>query len=594
MQSNSVVEKEKFSWLVIRFAIAAWHLIALVFLVHSVRYRNVFSLGVGLVILLWSLVVLLALRKNLKWGSFLFFILPFPMVVLMTLFGGIYSFLPLGFFVMPLVFFVMGGVKRGLVWNLAFILLLVLMIGIKLIFPSVLKVLLPQLIGITLGFPFLTAMLFFYQREIERNRKYLEYQLYRDGLTGLPNRSQLLKDLSEKPDGILFLINVDRFREINDLFGPRDGDLLLILLAKVFEKMFPHLDHRFYKLTGDEFAYFFQLNLLEDQEETVTGLAKLIVQGVQRKDFKLGEHVFHLQVSVGIANSQLTGQQDSLLSVADMALKRAKLEDLGFFYFKEIYQVQDLYKENLKWLHHLLRALEDSRIRAFYQPIYNVKTQRVDKYECLIRMILEDGTVISPFFFLGIAAKARLQSKLTQEMFRQAFKTFYIRAEDFSINLSVPEILDPFSRESILETLDAYPEVRKRLIIEVLETDQIQDYEAVSYFLEQLKKRGCRIAVDDFGSGFSNFEYLTNLPIDYLKIDGSLVKNIAVNKKDYLICKTISQFAKNLGLKTVAEFVENDEIYQKSLQLGVDYTQGYFIGKPEPDLLSENWTFEDK
>ncbi len=575
----------------LRIFIVLWILMGVLFCVFFGFLKGSIYLFLGLSMLVWfSGLFFLSFRKiEVDFLSSLAIIPSFLLLVPFSFLGGSISFLSIGFFSIPVALFFFKGSRKGLIWFLSFIFVFALLMGIVSLFPSHAPI--GMLIAVLCAIFYLGTLIFFYQREREKQDKRLWDQMYMDKLTGLPNRESLMEDLSVGEDQVLFLINVDGFREINDVFGPRVGDAVLVLLSKNLEELFPRVKYRLYKLAGDEFAFLFELEEDNLQDSILSGIAKLIAEGVARERFEVEGHPVRVRVSIGIANSQLV-EMGHLLASADMALKKAKSDHTDFVYFKKIHRTRDDYEKNLKWMLLLLEAVEDQRILAFYQPIYNLETRKVDKYECLIRLILPNGQVIAPFFFLDVASKAKLMSVLTKEMFRQAFETFYSRTEEFSVNLSINEILDPIAREMVLEMLDAYPDVRERLVIEFLETDEIRDYQTVLYFIEQIKKRGCRVAIDDFGSGFSNFKYLANLPIDYLKIDGSLIKNIAEDPKYYSICETIIGFAQKIGLKTIAEFVADEPIYNKVKSLGVDYVQGYFIGKPIPEPLSGDWKFE--
>lgn len=225
-------------------------------------------------------------------------------------------------------------------------------------------------------------------------------------------------------------------------------------------------------------------------------------------------------------------------------------------------------------------------ILPFFQPILNIKTNKIEKFECLIRLIDEDGKAVEPFFFLDIAKKVKIYNKLTMVVIEKAFKVFKENSYEFSINLSIEDILNEELELFLLEKIEQY-RVGSRLILEIVETEEIENFKPIQVFCQKLRTFGCKIAIDDFGTGYSNFEYLAKLDVDIIKIDGSLIKNIQSDNGAHLIANTIHTFSKNIKAKTVAEYVENREILTILKEMGVDYAQGYHIGRPAEELKND-------
>jgi len=216
----------------------------------------------------------------------------------------------------------------------------------------------------------------------------------------------------------------------------------------------------------------------------------------------------------------------------------------------------------------------------FFQPLVNNKTLKYEKYEALVRMIDKDGSVISPFFFLDIAKQTKQYSRITKIMLDKSFAQFADREESFSINLTAEDILNSEIAQHIVSLLEKYPQTGNRVVFEIVESESIESYDEVMDFINRVKQMGCRIAIDDFGTGYSNFEYLIKLKADFIKIDGSLIKNIISSKESFVVVSVIVSFAQQMGIKTVAEFVENGEILKVLQELGVDYSQGYHFSPP--------------
>ncbi len=196
-------------------------------------------------------------------------------------------------------------------------------------------------------------------------------------------------------------------------------------------------------------------------------------------------------------------------------------------------------------------------------------------------MIDEKGNIVSPFFFLEIAKKAKLYSKITKLVIDKTLKVFKYEC---SINLTTDDIMDNNTRKYIYNILKNYP-YPQNITFEITETEEIIDFKLVNSFIEKVKKYGVKISIDDFGTGYANFKYIIDLSVDYIKIDGSLIKNIETNRESKLIVEAIIAFSKKLGIKTIVEFVSTKEIYNEVISLGADYSQGYYIGKPKATLI---------
>lgn len=202
---------------------------------------------------------------------------------------------------------------------------------------------------------------------------------------------------------------------------------------------------------------------------------------------------------------------------------------------------------------------------------------------------LKDGDkVVSPYFFLDISKKSNQYAQITKTVIKKACKTFSNLPYEFSVNISYEDIEDPEFYDFIKEVVTKN-QVEKKIVFEILEDENVKNYDILIEFVDKVKELGCKVAIDDFGSGYSNFEHLLKMNIDYLKIDASLIKNIAKDESSYKITKTIVDFAKSLQLKTIAEFVENKEIFDIVKELECDFSQGYYFSAPlkNPDYSVE-------
>lgn len=393
-----------------------------------------------------------------------------------------------------------------------------------------------------------------------------------DSLTNLPNRQKLLLDLEEHHPYGCALFNIDNFKEMNDFFGIIAGDTLLCKVADWFKEMglFP------YRIGGDEFVILFYENLTQDKlhSRIVTLLSAL-----DEERFSVESETLNIRMSVGVA----TGIE-KLLIRADIALHTAQERKIPIAFYEESENIEKQFQTNIAMAATIRKALANGRIVCHYQPIMNIETGKIDKYETLVRMIDEEGSMIGPLQFLPIAKKTKLYPRITKEVLHQACHLFSSRDEEFSINLSIDDIHEPSTVQEILSTISKTG-TASRIVFEILESDGIENYGEVAQFTNEVKKLGAKVAIDDFGTGYSNFEHILKLNVDYIKIDGSLIREIADNPRHQIIVQTIIEFAQKMGAKTIAEFVSDERIFNTLQSYGIDYSQGYFTGKPQ-ELLN--------
>ena len=274
------------------------------------------------------------------------------------------------------------------------------------------------------------------------------------------------------------------------------------------------------------------------------------------------------------------GGLQKMLAYADMALKDAKKKAT----YIEIYQGKELeskHKEDLQCYQMLLDALDHNRVIPFLQPLVPLQNPNLPlKYESLVRLIDAQGNIVPPSNFLRVAKQNRIYYKITKAMLNQAFEIIQQHKLSLSVNLSMADITNEKTTQMIFEKLESF-EYCTHLTFELLETEDFKDYKRVYEFCVKAKTYGVSLALDDFGSGYSNFSHIIHLPIDYIKIDASLISNIARDYASRLMVEVIVLLAKKIGVKTVAEFVSSQEIMQTVGDLGVDYAQGFYLGKPE-------------
>jgi diguanylate cyclase (GGDEF)-like protein len=413
------------------------------------------------------------------------------------------------------------------------------------------------------------------------HKKELYNLLYTDNLTKLPNRAKLIDELQHKSIKLqaVAILDINSFKEINDFFGLRIGDYILNEIAKLINSYIDNSHMKLYKFPSDTYC----ITYTKNNQKLFTKVIKEIHEIIYKKVFLIDQHEIDTRITSGISFSH----KNNKLITADIALQSAKKENKDFVIFYEDLDKFQEYENNMLWTKKLKNAFLEDKIVVYYQPLVNNKTLEIEKYECLVRMIDENNDIISPFFFLDISKKSKQYTKITKIVIEKAFKKFNNLDFEFAVNISYEDIADPDFLRFIKNALKTY-KVKDKVVFEILEDENIKNYELLIDFISEIKSLGCKVAIDDFGSGYSNFEHLLKMKVDYLKIDASLIKNIAIDENSYKITKTIIEFAKNLNLQTVAEYVENEDIYKIVKNLGADYSQGYYFSQPlkSPELLN--------
>ena len=413
----------------------------------------------------------------------------------------------------------------------------------------------------------------------ELNKK-LAHQLYVDHLTGQLNRHALLRDLHQESFYAIILLNINNFKEINDFYGHEIGDQVILSISNTIQDEIKNYPMRLYKMPSDEYA----IALLKPMSgHECESLSQSILRNIQTMHYDFSGIHIHITLTMGInmfINSSKSNDFSTQLINADMALKEAKKRRKSYLIYNENMHIKQEYQHNILWSKKVNDAINEDRFVLYYQPIYDAAGNIVE-YEALIRMVDSDNTVISPYHFLQAAKHSNLYHHLTKFVISTAFSFVESTQSRVSINFSVHDILDNATVEFFLYKLN-HSKHSNQIIIELLESDGIDNYSEVSSFIKQVKEYGVRIAVDDFGTGYSNFSHILRLNVDLLKIDGSLIKNIDTDTNAQTVVSAIVHFSQQLGLKTVAEFVHTESVYQKCLELNVDYFQGYYLSEPKP------------
>jgi diguanylate cyclase (GGDEF)-like protein len=412
-------------------------------------------------------------------------------------------------------------------------------------------------------------------KELVAQNEKLYYQLYTDRLTSLKNRKALLRDIENIKKPVLVVVDIDAFKGINDLYGEHIGNLVIKAVSEILKKLVLYKSCKLYRIGADQFALLKEAEFdIKRCEETISD----IILAVNYKPLDIIDYDITIRVNVTVGVSQ---EKYNTLESADMALKKAKTERLKYVIYTEDCSLDKEYRNDVEWTKIIERAIESNNVVMYFQPIVD-SDEKIVKYEALIRIV--DGEMIyAPIHFLDIAKKVKFYQDLAKIVIQKSFAKAHELQVNININLSIEDVINVDLIKYIEDELKD-KNIAHLITFELLENESIKDYIKVISFIDKMTAMGCRIAIDDFGSGYSNFEYLLKFKPNYLKIDGSLVKNIHTDKNSLLIVKTINQFAHSLGMKTVAEFVHCQEVFDILQELNVDEYQGYYFSPPKKEI----------
>ena len=415
-------------------------------------------------------------------------------------------------------------------------------------------------------------------RSFQRHEE-LEYHLSTDAITTLPNRIVLLDKLAQNSKATLALINLDRFNDINEIYGISVGDGVLQKYAEwLLQKTVLCEMYSLYKLSSDEYALIFSDKLSLQQCEAC---ADELIQATANEKFLVNEIEISLSITIGMACGF-----EHIIEHATAALKHAKSKRKSYELYVDQTNPKD-HANNIVLYKKIKEAIEQDRVVPFFQPIVDNKTKKIVKYEALMRILDQDESVLNPASFLEFAKITRLYKQLTKVMVEKVFAKLQSCTLPVSINLSTEDLLNTQLADYLEEMILQY-DIGKKVIFEILESEGIDNYNIVHAFMERFKVLQCRFAIDDFGAGYSNFDHLLKLKIDILKIDASLIKNLPTDPNARLFVEHINSFAQKIGFETVAEFVADEAIYDEVRRIGIDCSQGYHFYQPIADIIDGN------
>jgi len=416
-----------------------------------------------------------------------------------------------------------------------------------------------------------------------------------DPLTDLANRRKFMMEFEKslqtsiryKHNNALLYLDLDEFKDINDTSGHGAGDELLQAVAETLKNVIRYTD-LVARLGGDEFA----ILIPETDEVGAVILAKKIIAELAKIKLSYGEINHKVSTSIGIVHYPYNDTDiHELMGFADLAMYKAKANGKATYHtFSANDKTKELLETRVLWKHKIENALEKNLFILYFQPIMNIKTNTIQHYEVLIRMRESDTDEINlPDKFIEIAEETGLINTIDHYVIRHSMmKLAELQNQGITaklaINLSGAVVDNKLLLPLLKRTISQYNINPENLIFEITETAAVSNFQQAKLLMVEIKKLGCQFSLDDFGVGFSSFNYLRELPIDIIKIDGIFIKDLDKNADDQLFVKALVDVAKGLGKKTIAEYVENKEILTILDAFGVDYAQGYYIGRPDSQM----------
>ncbi len=429
----------------------------------------------------------------------------------------------------------------------------------------------------------------------------ISYQASHDALTGLINRREFENRLVAGVDALkadpaqvhaLIYLDLDQFKVVNDTFGHTAGDELLCQLAEILQANIRSTD-TVSRLGGDEFG----ILLAHCDQKRAMQVAETIRSAIEGYRFEWQDSFTTIRASLGVVI--VTADTESvadIMSSADVACYSAKDKGRNQVH---LYLDSDasLRHEEMKWVSRITRAVDDERFELYYQPIIGIDPSGEQRghYELLLRMRDENGQLINPSSFIPAAERYNLMSTLDRWVIRKSLKDLADTSHagearyTIAINLSGTSLSEDRFLDFVIKELGRYDLPAGAICFEITETAAISNLPRVVHFMQTLKGVGCKFSLDDFGSGLSSFTYLKTLPVDYLKIDGQFIANVAEDRVDESMVKAINDVGRALGIETIAERVETRKVFDKLGALGVSFAQGHYIARPDSVAAFRPW-----
>lgn len=408
----------------------------------------------------------------------------------------------------------------------------------------------------------------------------LEYIALRHDITAvMSDKKQLFDFLESNKFSVLILVQIEDYATLEKFYDKANvakiehtfGSSLLYLMPN------PWGFQRIYNLDNGLYAFAIDRRSCRASQQEIEEVLEKFLSNVKEYSVKIDAIEYDISVICSYTFGVFKVFED-----AKIGIENAIRDKKTIVYADGLSGIEyENALKNIETIRTIKVALDNQKIISYFQPIVNNETLKVEKYESLVRLVNEHGAILSPFHFLEVAKKGRYYARITKVVLANSFDVLRKTDKEISINLSAFDIENEDIREYVYMLLEQHSAMAKRVVFELLETEDMKDFQLILEFIKTVKAKGVQIAIDDFGTGYSNFERLLEYKPDILKIDGSLIKNILTNPTNRNIVETIVMFAQKQHMKTVAEFVEDETIFHVVKAMGIDYSQGYAFGKPE-------------
>ena len=408
----------------------------------------------------------------------------------------------------------------------------------------------------------------------------IEYIALEKDVTNIMKPQKLLEDLIDSQNiPMLMLAKIIDYETLKKFYGHKKiseiEDQFSVFLFTIMQTKFSFED--VFVLGDGSFAF------SQDKSKSIQDLSNIeksiqeIIYEVNKKDFIIDDIVYDISIMISFSYG------DNVFDNTLLGLKELESLKQDYICSNNLASMEhNKAQKNMQTLQLVNTAINNNKIVSYFQPIIDNKTQKIVKYESLVRLVNKEEQVLAPFFFLDVAKKGKFYSQITKIVLQNSFEALQKTDKSISMNLSALDIEKESISNFIFDILEKNKINANRVVFELLEDENIKDMNVVKRFITRVKNYGVKIAIDDFGAGYSNFERLLNYQPDILKIDASLVKNILKDDYSLAIVKTLVTFAKSQNIEIIAEYVENKEIFELLKSLHIEYSQGYYFGKPEP------------
>jgi len=416
-------------------------------------------------------------------------------------------------------------------------------------------------------------------------------KIFTDPLTRLYNRNYLneISPMLDLKKYSIAMLDLDKFKAINDTYGHKTGDFILSETSKIFKSSIRDSDILI-RYGGEEFLLFIYNR---GSDDSALKICERIRENINKQTFKYDTNELKAHISIGLhENPSLEKNINEAIKIADKMLYIAKSKGRN----RVICYNENAKKNiitNTKGIDFVKEALNDDRVICHYQPIYDHVKNEIVKYEALVRIIDKNNQLIGPIFFLPEIKDTNIHYKITQRILLIVFNKFTDNNESVSINVNFSDLINNDIEKTIVQALKNDANLASRVTFEILESDEIDNIPLFKDKIDLIHALGATVSIDDFGSGYSNFRTILDIEANYLKIDGSLIKNIDKSEKDFKVVQSIIHFAKVAHMKTIAEFVHSKSVYDKLQELSLDYMQGFYISEPKEALKSKEELFND-